>query len=234
MFEPEIARPIAIALAVIGAIFLALGAQFQNDAVTEHHAPKQLKLKSLHIKQVLDLLRRPRWLTGTVFMGVQWEPWAWELVKKGKLTGYSIGGKAERILVRQTSDSVIAAFHSEKMDGHFYTDNTLFSCFSINEIPLKYFLAFLNSRLYHYVYQYLSAEQGKTLAQVKIGLLEVLPFRHNAALQDQVVALVDLAIDAAREGSSHDLIELEDQIDEMVFQIMEIPLETRERLKKAK
>ena len=36
---------------------------------------------------------------GTVFMGTQWEPWAWELVKKGKLTGYSIGGKAERMLV---------------------------------------------------------------------------------------------------------------------------------------
>lgn len=70
MFEPELARPIAIALAVIGAIFLALGAQFQNDAVTEHHAPKQLKLKSLHIRQVLDLLRRPRWLTGSVFMGL--------------------------------------------------------------------------------------------------------------------------------------------------------------------
>ncbi len=70
MFEPEIARPIAITLAVIGAIFLALGAQFQNDAVIEHHAPKQLKLKSLHIKQVLDLLRRPRWLTGSIFMGL--------------------------------------------------------------------------------------------------------------------------------------------------------------------
>jgi drug/metabolite transporter (DMT)-like permease len=70
LFEPEIARPLAIALAVIGAVFLALGAQFQNDAVTEHHAPKQLKLKSLHIKQVLDLLRRPRWLTGSVFMAL--------------------------------------------------------------------------------------------------------------------------------------------------------------------
>jgi len=33
----------------------------------------------------------------TVFMGVQWEDWAWELVKKGKLRGYSIGGKAKRI-----------------------------------------------------------------------------------------------------------------------------------------
>jgi len=29
---------------------------------------------------------------GTVFLGVQWEPWAWELVKKGKIRGYSIGG----------------------------------------------------------------------------------------------------------------------------------------------
>jgi hypothetical protein len=35
----------------------------------------------------------------TVFMGVIWEPWAWEMVKSGKLRGYSIGGKAERVLV---------------------------------------------------------------------------------------------------------------------------------------
>ena len=34
----------------------------------------------------------------TVFLGVQWEPWAWELVKANKLRGYSIGGKAERLL----------------------------------------------------------------------------------------------------------------------------------------
>lgn len=35
----------------------------------------------------------------TVFLGVQWKPWAWELVKKGKIRGYSIGGKAERLYV---------------------------------------------------------------------------------------------------------------------------------------
>jgi hypothetical protein len=29
---------------------------------------------------------------GTVFLGVKWEPWAWELVKKGEIRGYSIGG----------------------------------------------------------------------------------------------------------------------------------------------
>lgn len=33
---------------------------------------------------------------GTVFLGVIWEPWAWEMVKKGEIRGYSIGGSAER------------------------------------------------------------------------------------------------------------------------------------------
>lgn len=35
----------------------------------------------------------------TVFLGVIWEPWAWELVKSGKILGYSIGGRAERLYV---------------------------------------------------------------------------------------------------------------------------------------
>ena len=47
---------------------MSLGAQFQNDAVTKHHAPDQPKIGSLHIRQIIDLLRRPRWLTGTTFL----------------------------------------------------------------------------------------------------------------------------------------------------------------------
>lgn len=68
MSSPEFLRLLAIGLAICGAVFLALGAQFQNDAVTKHHAPDQPKVGSLHIRQVLDLLRRPRWLTGTTFL----------------------------------------------------------------------------------------------------------------------------------------------------------------------
>ena len=33
----------------------------------------------------------------TPFMGVIWEEWAWDLVKAGKLRGYSIGGQAKRV-----------------------------------------------------------------------------------------------------------------------------------------
>ena len=35
----------------------------------------------------------------TPFMGVIWEEWAWDLVKAGKLRGYSIGGQAQRVEV---------------------------------------------------------------------------------------------------------------------------------------
>ena len=36
---------------------------------------------------------------GTAFLGVQWEPWAWELVKKGEIRGFSIGGTGSPIEV---------------------------------------------------------------------------------------------------------------------------------------
>ena len=68
MFSPEIVRAFAIGFAVIGAMFLSLGAQFQNDAVTKHHAPSRARPGSLSLRQIADLLRRPRWLTGTSFL----------------------------------------------------------------------------------------------------------------------------------------------------------------------
>ena len=37
-------------------------------------------------------VRKVAFPAGTVFLGVVWEPWAWELVKKGEIRGYSIGG----------------------------------------------------------------------------------------------------------------------------------------------
>lgn len=34
---------------------------------------------------------------GTAYMGVQWQPWAWEKVKRNELTGFSMGGHARRV-----------------------------------------------------------------------------------------------------------------------------------------
>jgi hypothetical protein len=57
---------------------------------------------------------------GTVFMGVQWKDWAWELVKAGKLSGYSIGGKAERLYVDM--EEVIKDEATPTTDGPLASD----------------------------------------------------------------------------------------------------------------
>lgn len=62
-------RILAIGLAVLGAVFLSLGAQFQNDAVAkEQGAP--VKAGGLAVRQILALLARPNWLLGTSFLGL--------------------------------------------------------------------------------------------------------------------------------------------------------------------
>ncbi|MBP7835706.1 MAG: hypothetical protein KAZ95_02765, partial [Rhodoluna sp.] len=69
------ARALAIFLAVLAAVALAFGAQFQNDAVSGT-GPKALKKPankgrgSLSIKQLASLFVKPRWLSGTAFMGL--------------------------------------------------------------------------------------------------------------------------------------------------------------------
>jgi drug/metabolite transporter (DMT)-like permease len=60
-------RYLAVLLALIGAVALAFGAQWQNDAVGE----QQGKTKSgggVSLKNMLQLIRRPRWLLGSTFL----------------------------------------------------------------------------------------------------------------------------------------------------------------------
>jgi drug/metabolite transporter (DMT)-like permease len=69
------ARAIAIALAVLAAVALAFGAQFQNDAVTEKKPdtpkkPARLGRGSLSVKQLFALVVKPKWLGGTAFMAL--------------------------------------------------------------------------------------------------------------------------------------------------------------------
>ena len=64
---PEL-RLLAIGLAVLAAVALAFGAQFQNQAVStsreKHNQPKV----SLSLKELTNLLVRPRWVSGTSLM----------------------------------------------------------------------------------------------------------------------------------------------------------------------
>lgn len=62
---------IGIPIALIGAVFLSLGAQFQHQGVTrvEAHLGDGSKA-GLSPRQLLHLLRRPSWLLGTILLGL--------------------------------------------------------------------------------------------------------------------------------------------------------------------
>lgn len=56
---------------------------------------------------------------GTVFLGVQWKPWAWDLVKTGKITGFSIGGAAARVEMGVPADIEKRAFGNRSAAGRY-------------------------------------------------------------------------------------------------------------------
>jgi drug/metabolite transporter (DMT)-like permease len=63
-------RTVAILLAVLAAVALAFGAQFQNDAVVQKSKIKDKLKGSLSLKQLLNVIKHPKWLSGTFFMGL--------------------------------------------------------------------------------------------------------------------------------------------------------------------
>lgn len=62
-------RSIAILLALAAAVALAYGAYFQNAAVVDDSSRKVKTQGSLSLRQLLTLISRPKWLSGTAFMG---------------------------------------------------------------------------------------------------------------------------------------------------------------------
>ncbi len=101
----------------------------------------------------------------------------------------------EKIIIRQTGDSLIATLDREQFlcfnNTHTINlKNTLYD--------LRYILALINSRLMNYYYQSLNPEKGEALAEVKATNVKRLPIRHidfdNPAekkMHDDLVALVE-------------------------------------------
>ena len=58
--------------------------------------------------------------SGTVFLGVQWKPWAWEMVKAGKIRGFSIGGAAARVEMAMPEDLEKASFGGNRSEAGRY------------------------------------------------------------------------------------------------------------------
>ena len=63
-------QTIGIPLALIGAVFLSLGAQFQHRGVTKVEAHTREVTGGLNTRQLMLLLSRPSWVFGTLMLGL--------------------------------------------------------------------------------------------------------------------------------------------------------------------
>jgi drug/metabolite transporter (DMT)-like permease len=61
---------IGIPIALVGAVFLSLGAQFQHRGVIKVEENTQQADKGLNVRQMMALLSRPSWVLGTVMLGL--------------------------------------------------------------------------------------------------------------------------------------------------------------------
>jgi hypothetical protein len=61
---------VGIPIALVGAVFLSLGAQFQHRGVAKVEANSRVAVGGLSIPQLLALLGRPSWVLGTLLLGL--------------------------------------------------------------------------------------------------------------------------------------------------------------------
>jgi type I restriction-modification system DNA methylase subunit len=125
----------------------------------------------------------------------------------------------EKIVVRQTSDKLIATIDTEKYicmnNLHVITRRK-----QGRDMNFKFVLALINSKLLDFYYTLLNPEKGESLAEVKKENLSVLPINiERNDLERKIVALVDRILSLRRKNVMAEIQDLESQIDQLVYQL---------------
>lgn len=107
----------------------------------------------------------------------------------------------EKIVVRQTGDSIVATL----IGAGFIVRNNMHIVLPREEgYDLRYILGIINSRLMDFVYTMMNPEKGEALAEVKKHHVEQLPIRiterdaKSGTIRDKIVSLVDRALVVGR------------------------------------
>ena len=124
----------------------------------------------------------------------------------------------DKILTRQTADEIIAAYDCD----NYYYANTLHGTTIIDDnYNPRYVLAVLNSKITTWFYRTTTAEGGKVFAQIKIGILGLLPIpKLLPKEQEEIVEKVDQIMILKKQGLP--TIELEKDIDQLMYKIFEL------------
>jgi hypothetical protein len=142
----------------------------------------------------------------------------------------------EKIIVRQTGDSIIATIIGDNIicrkNLHILISDT---------INHKFILGVLNSKLTNFYYSQINPEKGEALAEVKKNHVEQLPFpkKFSQEVHDQVISFVDQllklnkdlqaeTLESKREQIKRKIDHFEDKINELVYKLYDL---TEEEIK---
>jgi len=126
-----------------------------------------------------------------------------------------------KILLRQTGDSLIAAYDAE---GLYHLNNVhSLSSRPNSSLSLHFIDGLLNSRFWLYLYRLKTREQGRALAQIDIETLESMPLpKSNEPIELEIAALTQLyrQMEVASKQDIQRRIEL--AIDKLVYDMYEL------------
>ncbi len=129
-----------------------------------------------------------------------------------------------KILVRKTSDRIIAAYDAE---GYYFESLTYsIKLKSSNHGSTLYLLGIMNSRLINFIHGELSQNKGKVFAKVLASNLRKLPIRiidfsiaEEKDAHDKITNLVEKILQKKISGNVEDLTKMELEIDSIVYQL---------------
>ena len=124
----------------------------------------------------------------------------------------------EKIVVRQTSDTLIATLDTEQ----FICLKNLHVITSLvnSNLNLRYILSLINSKLLDFYHYLLNPEKGEALAEIKKENLEKLPIKDiSESEQKAFIDKVDEILALKKANPQADTSELEREIDLMVYEL---------------
>ena len=151
------------------------------------------------------------------------------LYKKEKIhSGYEcVDYFEDKILIRQTGDSLICALDDMKL---LCLNNIHVGNIKDKNYSLKYIVALINSKLLNYYYKSITLEMNRVMAQTDIETVEDLPVKKISKLdQESYILLFDKILMETKsneylinEVKRKKVEEYENQIDQMVYELYDL------------
>ena len=123
-----------------------------------------------------------------------------------------------KIIIRQTSDKIIATFDS---DGHYVLNNVIVLKLKQDSgFDKKFILGVLNSKLMNFIYQGLTNEKGRIFAEVKPKNIRKLPIPVVLKPQQiEIIRLVSEIMNIKRRNPDGNTNKSENKIDKIVYKL---------------